>query len=144
MSVAAYHGLWKVDEDFIVSYAKSSTEVDILGVDFALIVVSISISVLGYVSEFFLLWLHAQDVPSLAKMLSYQAMLIMTYFADVTLFCALWQVEDELILPRREVYSNLITHVGGILVRILVELLEEPVVMSSLSHTKNRLSSFLA
>ncbi len=113
LSIACYHGLWKVEEDFIVSYAKNSHEVDMVGVDLCLIVVSVNITVFGYISEFFLLWLHAQNVPSLVKLLCYQAMLLLVYFADVTLFCALWHLQDQLLLPDNEVLSNLVSHLGG-------------------------------
>ncbi len=85
-----------------------------VGVDLCLIVASISLSVFGYVSEFFLLWLHAQSAPDAIKLLSYQAMLFKTYFADVTLFVALWHMQDQLLLPDDEVSSNLISHFGGL------------------------------
>jgi hypothetical protein len=85
LAIVAYHGPWQTEEDFIARYAKHSTEVDAAALDLCLIAFSVSLSVLGFVAEFGLLWLHEQPrVPDFVKLTAYQLMLVMAYFADVT------------------------------------------------------------
>jgi len=110
-AIVAYHGPWKCEEDFIAKYASKSTEVDAVALDLCLIAFSVSLSVWGFVCEFGLLWLHAQPaVPEWIKLFTYQAMLLLTYFADVTLFCAVWHILDETFLPENQVSNSIISH----------------------------------
>ena len=82
-------------------------------VDSFLVGLSVSLSIWGYIAEFFLLWLHEQAIPSAFAMIAYQAMLIVAYIADVTLFRAVWHLLDDFFVPEDPFISNLTCHLGG-------------------------------
>ena len=118
-AISAYHGLWKCQEVYLSNYTEATPEMNFLLIDSFLVALSVSMSILGYISEFFLLWLHEQVIPNAAASAAYQAMLILAYVADVTLFRAVWHLLDDYFLPENPLLSNLVCHYGGFFIIVI-------------------------